>query len=384
MKLLIPYRKLFAVLLFTGIVAAKAEQPILTQTADPSFKSSITTTGALSNQFSAFIVGSKPIAVGSISFAAINNGSAKKVSVGIYKGSINGTTATLQNRIALASADVASTNDGFKKFTATFSSDVLLDVYTVYYVLLHNENNSNEDLIVGLAASIGNIKSTTVTPMSGVFNQDVPVTGTNSGLIHKQAYLSVDVNAPAETQNLFSLQKFVAIPQRGKTLLQWKMENTASLSTCILEKSSNEVNYNEIFRQTRDLSEQPIFNFIDNNITGSKSFYRLKMVDKNGNTSYSKIASVENRSAIFTVNIQQTQLRRGESINLQVTASTNLNALFTIVNRYGQPVKQLNQQINSGTSSVKLSSADFAPGYYYLKCITNFGDVNEDIKMVVL
>lgn len=377
-----PLKSLLTALLCCVCMSAES-QTIIAQNENLPFKTNVPSNGPLSNQFSAFIVGEKPVALHYASFSAYNKSEAKKLSVSIYKGLINGNNATLLSKVAASTVNVETTND-FKTFNAFFGTNILLESWGVYYIVVHNESAQSGEVTVAMASNIGAVKANGVTALSGVFNQDVPVTGTAKGLVDNNAFIGVSLNGPQNAPAFtppapdYNLQRFSGTVQRGKALLQWKIEHAEMLRSSVLEKSADQNNFQEI-------SAGSLFGggtYIDQ-IKG-KAFYRLKLTDATGKISYSKIVKLESKS-FFTAKLQQTQLNKGETIRLELSSSETLQTLVTIVNRFGQPVKKLSQQVMPGYTNIQLSSSDLPSGNYYVRC--SGGASNEyvsEIQMIVL
>jgi hypothetical protein len=355
--------------MLSGIIGNS--QPIIAVAENLPLKTTITSNGALSNQFSAFIVGEKPIALNNVAFAAMNKSAAKKMSVSIYKGLINGTNATLLTKLSSATINVEATNE-FKKFTASFSTNLMLDAWGVYYIVLRNESNAQDGITVPMASNIGVVKGIGVTVLSGVFNQDIPVTGNAKGVIDANGFIGVSLNgpigAPPVAAPSFAVQKFSGSVQRGKALLQWKMETSEELRSSIIEKSFNQKDFTEFSKPITEYTGTCI------DVISMKTFYRLKFTDVLGRVSYSKVLQLEPRS-FFSAKLLQTQLNKGDNIRMEISSSETVQTLVTVVNRFGQPVKKISQQVMTGYNNIQFSTADLAPGNYYVNC--SAGSSNE-------
>jgi len=373
--------KIELLIIFMMIAAIGKSQPIISQPENLPFKTTIPSAGALSHQFSAFIVGEKPIALNNISFSAINKTAAKKMTVSVYKGLINGNNATLLNKLSSAVVSIEAANE-FKTFSASFPGNIMLDSWGVYYIVLHTE--AEGEVTVAMASNIGAVKGNGVTVLSGVFNQDIPVTGNVKGLVDNNAFIGVSLNGPANAQQIapivpsYNLQRFSGTVQRGRALLQWKIENARNLKSSVLEKSSNQTDFTTVSNATTETT----VNYLDG-ITG-KAYYRLKFTDADGKISYSKTIALESK-IFFNAKLLQTQLNKGENVRVEISASDAMSSLVTVVNRFGQSVKKITQQIIPGYNNIQFSTADLAPGNYYVKCSGgSANEFNSEIQMIVL
>jgi hypothetical protein len=89
------------------------------------------------------------------------------------------------------------------------------------------------------------------------------------------------------------LKRFSAIGLGTSNQLSWEVENSSNFSHFEIEKSPDGVHFNYIGKS--NMHDNPIYTFMDQDITNSNTYYRLKMVDLDGKFSYSNVVSVSNK-----------------------------------------------------------------------------------------
>ena len=150
--------------------------------------------------------------------------------------------------------------------------------------------------------------------------------------------------------------------------LNWKAACTYGNAKFIIERSDGGIHFNSIGNiSAASLRCQLPFNFTDNNPAAGKNYYRLKIIDADGISFYSKILVVGNNKA-----------------GLEITAISNSSIYF---NSYKQQTLQLkliaadgklvyadSKIIATGNSQTNLPMKHLATGIYTLVVYTNEGD----------
>jgi hypothetical protein len=202
--------------------------------------------------------------------------------------------------------------------------------------------------------------------------------GTN---IPNKAAIYFDYNSPVITkpantiiQNPLPLQllSFSAIPQNelGKILVYWNTANEVNTAYFIIETSSN----GTIFKAVAEVAAKGI---------GSNSYFysidkltiayiRLKMVDKNGLFTYSKIIKLSsNIQDLNGLIVLQNPVKHQLKLNVVSNKLNNTNASLT--NAQGRIVKRF--VLQQGYQTIDISG--IAAGVYYLQS-------NEESKKVII
>ncbi len=151
--------------------------------------------------------------------------------------------------------------------------------------------------------------------------------------------------------------------QKGKTA-QINFTTDKEAGTCCfdIEKSADGFTFNTIgIIAAKNISGRQLYNYIDNNASAKKQFYRLKVKGINGEIIYSSILLLENNivTEIFlfpnpATDFLQLQLNKGYS-----------KLSITVVNAKGQMVKQVNK-LATTNQTITIPVNNLPPGNYWL------------------
>jgi hypothetical protein len=153
-----------------------------------------------------------------------------------------------------------------------------------------------------------------------------------------------------------TLLSFVGTENNGNILLQWKTTNEINTAYFIIERSKNGIDFSAIGKvDAKNVATQTnSYQLQDNNLVVGKYFYRLCMVDKDGQKTYSftiaLIVSKENILSVYPTMVQS---------NLQIKNS-NGQAVYLL-----SAAGQLVQTLHEGVNDVSM----LAQGVYFVKSI---------------
>ncbi|WP_353718277.1 FG-GAP-like repeat-containing protein [Dyadobacter sp. 676] len=155
----------------------------------------------------------------------------------------------------------------------------------------------------------------------------------------------------------------VAWQQQGRTArVNFVTENESEICCYEVEKSDNGFHFNVIGHlDARNAAETHTYNFIDLQANGKKQYYRLKTIHATGETDYSRIVLLQDKTVteilVFpnpTADVLQLQLNRAYS-NIQVQ----------IVNSAGRVVQQLSASPDAN-QTIKIPVSNLMTGSYFL------------------
>ena len=172
---------------------------------------------------------------------------------------------------------------------------------------------------------------------------------------------------PSEALPL-TLLSFNAIKQQNDILTQWQTTSEMNVSHFELQRSSNSINYMSIANiNAANRNAINNYRFTDINATlnnpGKKWYYRLKMVDMDGQFKYSKVAVID-IPAGNTISIYPNPTRNSIKINTAQALTT-----IQVLDLAGKLVKQL---IPMPGNSYGIS--DLIKGVYMLRLISKQGE----------
>jgi hypothetical protein len=166
------------------------------------------------------------------------------------------------------------------------------------------------------------------------------------------------------------LVRFTAMEENEKVKLAWEVTEQIALSHYEVERSLAPVGFRKIgsVPASGDANTALLnYAYEDADIKASTLYYRLKMVDQNGATAYSKIVRViqDNTQAVEVFSIKPTQ-REGK-VEVYLWAVDDLNAQFEIVDVQGKNLASIPaKKISSGENTILLPVSALSSGVYFL------------------
>jgi ELWxxDGT repeat protein len=168
-----------------------------------------------------------------------------------------------------------------------------------------------------------------------------------------------------------TLLNFTATLNGKSVLLQWTTSEEINTKTFVVQRSHDGSNFDNIgtVNAVGNSTEKTSYQFTDVgalNATANKLYYRLQMVDKDGKSAYSKIATINlnsNKQFVIYPNPVKDQLL--------VSSNSSLSRIeMRITDQNGRIVyKQQLENMQAGSGN-KINVANLQKGVYYLQIIT--------------
>lgn len=174
---------------------------------------------------------------------------------------------------------------------------------------------------------------------------------------------------------------FNASASNANTRLVWQTDNQADVDRFEIERSGiNSSTYTVVGSVPVNNSSSGTYSFTDLNARNyiTKGYYRLKVIDKDGRFTYSRIVLVNFGSEI-AVAIRPSFVRSGEPI-VVLTGSSSANAVYTgtLYNQAGQVIETWKSVIGS---SKQIETGTLSKGMYILKVVHETGIKTEKIMI---
>lgn len=166
-----------------------------------------------------------------------------------------------------------------------------------------------------------------------------------------------------------SLGDFKAVLQNDcKVLLQWQTENVQNLSGFNIQRSVDANHFYSIDYVTAKGSGNSKINYLtfDKQPLKGINFYRLKIVDTDGKFTYSKIESVVNNQALFSLHLFPNPAK---NILLVSATTDNEKVTFQIIDVGGRILKEGSYYL-SGNITFGVDIVTLPKGIYYFQLIT--------------
>ena len=181
---------------------------------------------------------------------------------------------------------------------------------------------------------------------------------------------SLTISYKATTQNSnndsvpIRVTYFNAAQNSNKTRLNWKVVCNLNYASFEIQRSTNGIDYLTITSFTADkIRCQSPFDFEDA-IATSHTYYRLKVGDRDGNFSTSKIVETSGKEHSFAINIIPGVVV--SNTLLRMSSATADNADIAITNQQGVLVKRFKYKLVKGLTELKLNMNDLDKGSYIL------------------
>ena len=170
----------------------------------------------------------------------------------------------------------------------------------------------------------------------------------------------------------------------NKVNLNWSSASEVNAESFIVERGGDGIDFSAAgtIKAIGNSSNLHAYSFSENAAALSGTvYYRLKIVDKNGATSYSDVKSVSIKAIQSSiVSIYPNPLRAGQDLKIRYVAVKSDKVTFSLINSEGKRVSNIASNVNEGTNELSLSVGHLTPGTYYLS--TNNSGVKKQAVIV--
>ncbi|RYE20843.1 MAG: T9SS type A sorting domain-containing protein, partial [Sphingobacteriales bacterium] len=158
---------------------------------------------------------------------------------------------------------------------------------------------------------------------------------------------------------------FTAQKDGKNARLSWSVEHAQDYQSFEVERSTNGTVFENIAHQTSAQNNSArTFTHTDYNLPAGIVYYRIKIIEKDGNSFYTKIASVNNKtSESFVVSPNPAS----DHIMISHGSSTSLKVNVKIVDGMGKVIKTLTKQAISAGGKLRISLQDLSAGTYFVE-----------------
>jgi hypothetical protein len=166
------------------------------------------------------------------------------------------------------------------------------------------------------------------------------------------------------------LTSLTGLGSNCNAIINWKTSNEFNTGKFIIEQSTNGVQFTE--RKSVNARNNFIDNEYQSEVTQNSehAYYRLKIIDINGDFHYSSIIMVKTScDAGNSISVYPNPIGESVSINLSVTTTYRGLLNIIILNAAGQKVivKQIN--VLDAANAISIDTKKLKSGIYLLKCI---------------
>lgn len=166
-----------------------------------------------------------------------------------------------------------------------------------------------------------------------------------------------------------------------KVLLSWTAENEIGFKGFEVERSGDGNNWSKLaFVPGNGGASVNEYSYYDNNPLQGKSYYRLKLIDFDGNVKYSWVETIEINTIITSLKVLPNPIRSQATI--QWNAVANERAEIQLINAEGRLMQTRAINCNPGfNQSVLIIPANYASGVYIVRITTPSG--HQQAKVLV-
>lgn len=179
---------------------------------------------------------------------------------------------------------------------------------------------------------------------------------------------------PTQSTLPVTLLNFTATLNNGVTRLNWQTENEVMFSHYEIERKSPSSGTSFVTIASRNSAgSTSISNYQhDDNISSLSDdvfYYRLKMVDLDGRSKYSKVIMVRKEMKTITgIRVNPNPVVRGEETTLRFESSTRASVSLRVVDMAGRVVSQQQNRVNEGLNSIPVNNLErLQPGMYIIQ-----------------
>ncbi|MDO6431781.1 T9SS type A sorting domain-containing protein [Flavitalea sp. BT771] len=157
--------------------------------------------------------------------------------------------------------------------------------------------------------------------------------------------------------------------------LLWTMENLTNCKWFVIERSANASGFDSIGVVIgTNNTHSTDYTFTDEHLLSGNNYYRLRQVDMDGTSRYSRIVCLSNTTkATANQNLQVYPNPAISVVNYTLNSTTATSAMVQVYNMSGVLVLTQQQQLTSGVNQQSVAISHLRNGNYFLKVISHNG-----------
>lgn len=168
------------------------------------------------------------------------------------------------------------------------------------------------------------------------------------------------------------LSDFNAYKQNTGVVLSWKTAIENNLNKFILQTSTNGLawtNFSEVI--PKGAANGAVYQFVDNNNFSNPVYYRLAVVDMDGNITYSRVKKISSNNFAFDFSIYPNPVR--DIVTIESGHAFTAKANVILIDALGKTYRISSKKIAENKLSLNLSNFD--KGVYYIHVTNESGTI---------
>lgn len=262
------------------------------------------------------------------------------------------------------------TNDNGYLASGNYATQDVTDLYNYFFMKLDfNANSCSAQNSFGSLQNFGTLA-----------NASIPTYEVNTTINNYSAKTASSGTATNICSALpVHLISFDAVLKNNTVQLQWQTAQEINTAYFTIEKSRDGKSFTGFKQVTASGNSSSVISYTatDNNPLPGKSWYRLKIVDKDGTASYSNIAPIENIIGDLIAIMPNPAI---STLNVRIENSGNSKATFVITDENGKVLMQKNVALSQGSNNITFNVDQFANGVYTIKIIAD--KYTKDLKWI--
>ena len=163
--------------------------------------------------------------------------------------------------------------------------------------------------------------------------------------------------------------------------LKWQITLNSTPETFEVLRSADGIRFDKIGSVAGN-EGTTAYQHTDVSILSGNNYYRLRMLDKDGSTTYSTIIVVSNGSkGVMLHSVAPTMVTGRTKLNIQSSANTNMQLVVTDIN--GRIVHKQSVSLSNGSQDIWLDAARFSAGMFQVTGYVN-GEKTATLRFIKL
>ena len=179
----------------------------------------------------------------------------------------------------------------------------------------------------------------------------------------------ISVNESSAAPMPVTLLNFSGQHQGNANLLRWNVAQEKDVRSYWVERSENNVDWTVVgtVNSLGNIATQRSYTFTDNNLTGTRQYYRLRMVDLDGSTKLSNTILIKGAVPVALSISGLFPNPTTGSLNLLVDAPRKDNVTLFVIDAVGRVVQTRKTSVDAGANTFALDVSTLSNGTYLLK-----------------
>lgn len=182
----------------------------------------------------------------------------------------------------------------------------------------------------------------------------------------------------------FNLDSFIATPEDCHAILSWTTTNENSISSFVAEQSFDNIFFTSIGSVTAS-GNSGTFNYrINAAQAATRSYYRLKIVGKDGSVAYSKVIECLNTcSDPEYMKVYPNPVTSYDKLFVKFGTAYRGKATVIIYNAIGQKILENQLIVSNADNLVSLEVRSYASGAYFVSLLTEKGKLIGSVQKII-